>query len=91
MTEQGEQERLGLQIRCCYTDIAWRKHLGGTYTMHYEGREFIVRIIRMKTKTRMTGVDANGLPPRVGVKLSVAARLLDSGGATEFRWSIGAD
>lgn len=59
--------------------IAWRKHLGGTYTMHYEGREFIVRIIRMKTKTRMTGVDANGLP-RVGVKLSVAARLLDSGG-----------
>ncbi|MDD4792587.1 MAG: Ger(x)C family spore germination C-terminal domain-containing protein [Firmicutes bacterium] len=64
--------------------IAWRKHLGGTYIMRHAGREFIVRIIGMKTKVSVSGGDAHQMPG-IRVKMSVAARLLDSGG---YRVSI---
>ncbi|MDD3599606.1 MAG: Ger(x)C family spore germination C-terminal domain-containing protein [Bacillota bacterium] len=76
--------RLGPTDSMLLYGIAWRKHLGGTYIMRHAGREFSVRIISMKTKVSVTGTNVGGMP-RIGVKLSVAARLLDSGG---YRVSI---
>lgn len=76
--------RLGPTDSMLLYGIAWRKHLGGTYIMRHAGREFSVRIIGMKTRVSVTGTNVGGMP-RIGVKLSVAARLLDSGG---YRVSI---